>query len=205
MDRRESGIGLCLADCSPRSIQWSNDDSARCRSAHALQAARSCMPALEIGMRPVVQLEPTGCGIASAAAIACVSYRRAQAVARSLGIVAGNRDLWSTTGSVRSLLKALGVPTGSGEQPFKGWHLLPDRALLSIRWHLEGGRPFWHWVVFVREDGRQYVLDSKASLRNHVRTDFGRMKPRWFIRIADAKPGVAAASLRRALSAASRA
>jgi hypothetical protein len=54
---------------------------------------------------------------------------------------------------------------------------------LAIKWHLETGRPFWHWVVFVREDGRPRVLDSKQSLRTHVRADFGRIKPKWYIRI----------------------
>ncbi len=75
-----------------------------------------------------------------------------------------------------------------GELPFRGWQGLPDLALLSIKWHLGNGQPFWHWVVFMREGGRSYVLDSKAGLRNNVRTDFGRMNPKWFIRVADAQP-----------------
>ena len=31
------------------------------------------------------------------------------------------------------------------------------------------------------------VLDPKRSLRHHVRTDFGRVKPKWFIPIVDAQ------------------
>jgi hypothetical protein len=27
------------------------------------------------------------------------------------------------------------------------------------------------------------VLDSKRTLRRHIRTDFGRMKPKWWIKI----------------------
>jgi len=156
-------------------------------------------------MRPVVQLERTGCGIASAAAIAGISYRRAQSVARSLGIVADNKDLWSKTEPVRALLESLGLHAEPGESPFRGWQVLPDLALLSIKWHLEKGQPFWHWVVFVREGGWSYVLDSKGGLRKNVRTDFGRMKPKWYIRVADAQPLAAGHAHQRASPTGSRA
>jgi len=53
--------------------------------------------------------------------------------------------------------------------------------LLSTKWHLEDGKPFWHWVVFVREKDRTYILDSKKALRHNKRTDFGRIKPKWYI------------------------
>jgi hypothetical protein len=42
-------------------------------------------------MKPVVQEERTGCGIASVAAIAGVTYARAKAAAASLGISAEDR------------------------------------------------------------------------------------------------------------------
>lgn len=132
-------------------------------------------------MKPVVQLEPTGCGIASIAAIAGLSYPKAKTIANTLGIFAQDESLWSETTHVRKLLGHLDIRTGPREVPFRSWAALPDLALLSIKWHLEKGRPHWHWVVFVRERGRSYVLDSKQRLRNHCRTDFGRMQPRWFI------------------------
>ncbi len=134
-------------------------------------------------MKPVIQLEPTGCGIASAAAIAGISYSRAKALANSLGICADDPGLWSATAHVRTLLRHLGVRAGPAEIPFRSWVSLPDLALLSIKWHLEQGQPRWHWVVFVRDAHRAYVLDPKKSLRRHVRTDFGRMKPKWYIAV----------------------
>lgn len=134
-------------------------------------------------MRPVVQLEPTGCGIASAASIAGLSYWKAKSIANRMGIHAEDRRLWSGTSHVRRLLRRLGFGTVS-RAPFRSWSTLPDLALLSIKWHLEKGRPYWHWVVFVRRDaGRAYVLDSKRGLRKNRRTDFGRMKPKWFIAV----------------------
>ncbi len=134
-------------------------------------------------VKPVIQLQPTGCAIASVAAIAGLSYPKAKSIANSIGIFAEDKKMWSETSHVRSLLKHLGIKPGSGEKLFRSWEALPNPALLSIKWHLEKGRPVWHWVVFVRENGHSYVLDSKRSLRTHYRTDFGRMKPKWYITI----------------------
>jgi hypothetical protein len=44
-------------------------------------------------MKPVVQLERTGCSIANVAALAGVSYRQAQRVANRLGIFADDSRL----------------------------------------------------------------------------------------------------------------
>jgi hypothetical protein len=64
-------------------------------------------------MKPVVQLERTGCGIANVAALACVSYRQAQRVANRLGIFVDDSRLWSETHRVRRLLKEYGIRSAS--------------------------------------------------------------------------------------------
>jgi len=151
-----------------------------------------------MNMKPVIQLEPTGCGIASVAAIAGVSYLQAKSDAGSLGIFANDRKLWSETAYVRRLLRHYGLRADATERRFLSWDALPDCALLSIKWHREKGRPFWHWVVFVRESGRRRVLDPKKRLRHHARTDFGRMRPKWYIGVADGQPSLAAAALQAA-------
>ena len=134
-------------------------------------------------IRPVVQEERTGCGIAAAAALAGVSYARAKAVAASLGISAQDPKLWSETASVRRLLTQFGLRPSRATKSFRSWPGLPDCALLAIKWHLGRGRPFWHWVVFVRENGRSYVVDSNPTLKDSLRTDFGRMRPVWFLTV----------------------
>lgn len=134
-------------------------------------------------VKPVVQREQTGCGIASVAALADVSYRHAQRAANRLGIFAEDSRLWSETQHVRTLLKRYRINKSGKETAFVSWSTLPDLALLAVKWHREGGRAFWRWVVFVREQDRAYVLDSKRALKAHVRTDFGRMKPKWSIRV----------------------
>lgn len=134
-------------------------------------------------MKPVVQLERTGCGIASVAALAGVSYREVQSMASRLGIFAKDSRLWSEAQPVRRLLKQFHLRASGKEIPFESWSALRDLALLAVKWYREEGRAFWHWVVFVREQHGAYVVDSRRALKNHVRTDFGRMKPKWSIRI----------------------
>lgn len=134
-------------------------------------------------MKPVVQEEKTGCGIASSAALAGVSYKEAKNVANGMGIYAEDQSLWSDPQHVRDLLAKFGIGTDKNEKPFESWELLPDCALISTKWHLKNGKPFWHWAVFVRENSEQYVLDSKKSLKTNIRKDFGRIKPNWSIKV----------------------
>lgn len=135
-------------------------------------------------LKPVIQLDRTGCGIASVAAIAGLSYPQAKAIAGKLGICVSDPQLWSSTKHVRRMLRYCGVRLGAREVPFRSWSALPDLALLSIKWHLESDVPCWHWVVFVRQYGVAGVLDPKRSLRNHRRMDFGRIKPKWYIPVS---------------------
>lgn len=136
-------------------------------------------------MTPVIQQEPTGCGIAASAALAGISYLEAKRCANVLGIYAEDTALWSETAHVRRLLRELGVAVAATETPFTSWESLPDKALLAIKWRMERGRPFWHWVVFVREREEARVLDSKKALRSNLRRDLGRIRPRWYIEVFD--------------------
>lgn len=139
-------------------------------------------------MKPIVQRERTGCGIASVATLAGVSYAQAKRAANRLGIFAEDPRLWSETQPVRDLMEHFHVRAASKETPFVSWDALPDTALLAIKWHREKGRAFWHWVVFWRGPRGPVVLDSKQALCRHVRTDFGRMKPTWWIGIEPVAP-----------------
>jgi ABC-type bacteriocin/lantibiotic exporter with double-glycine peptidase domain len=134
-------------------------------------------------IKPVVQEDQMGCGIACAAMLSNQSYQQARKIAEQLGISADDPQLGSDTKHVRKLLAHLKIEVSNEEESFQGWNHLPDRALLAIKWHLEKGTPFWHWTVFVREGKQGYVLDPKKALKKNLRTDFGRMKPKWFIEV----------------------
>jgi hypothetical protein len=135
-------------------------------------------------VKPVIQQERTGCGIAASAAIAGVSYDRAKTLAASLGIYATDATLWSDTAHVRRLLGRLGRRVSSVTRPFQSWEALPDCALLAIKWRGEGRRASWHWVVWVRENAAGCVWDSKRTLKTPVRRDFGRMRPKWYLTVS---------------------
>ena len=95
-------------------------------------------------MKPVLQLERTGCGIARVAAITGQSFAQAETMARALDISASDSKLWSDTQHVRRLLKHYGVQAAARETPFRTWQALPDLALPAIKWHRDLGVPLWH-------------------------------------------------------------
>lgn len=134
-------------------------------------------------MRPVVQQDRTGCAIASVAVLADESYRTVKQAAAALGIQVADAQLWSDTRHMRRLLARFQIEAGGAEEPFVAWDRLPDTALLAIKWHREKTGPAWHWVVFARDGDVACVFDSKKTLTTNRRTDFGRIRPKWFIRI----------------------
>ncbi|RDE19957.1 hypothetical protein DV711_11080 [Motiliproteus coralliicola] len=138
-------------------------------------------------MKPVIQEETTGCGIASVANILGKSYSEMKTIANAMGIYANDESLWSDTHYVRRLLRAEGIETGTNEISFESWSALPDLALLAIKHHQEKGKDFWHWVVFKRVEGQAVVIDSASYLPTNLRTDFEAMNPKWFIEVHPAE------------------
>ncbi len=134
-------------------------------------------------MNSVIQEDRTGCGIASVAAITGKKYTDVRIVAAQIGISVTDHTLWSDTKNVRKLLAAFDIAVGAKEESFRSWESLPSTALLAIKWHLEKSGPAWHWVVFTRDETGIFVLDPKRGLKSNRRTDFGRIKPKWYIRI----------------------
>lgn len=141
-------------------------------------------------LRPVVQEEISGCGIAAVANILGKTYPEMKAIANAMGIHAEDESLWSETGHVRQMLSNAGVQTSEREIPFSSWKALPDQALLAIKFHQEGDRNFWHCVVFKRVNGQPVVLDSASYLPANLRQDFDAMQPRWFIEVKHARQAI---------------
>lgn len=137
-------------------------------------------------LKSVRQEEATGCGIASVANILGKTYSEMKNMANAMGIYAEDKSLWSDTQHVRRMLSSADIKTSEGEIPFESWDALPDLALLSIKYHQEDEKEFWHWVVFKRIEGQPFVLDSAAYLSSNVRQDFEAMKPKWFIEVKSA-------------------
>ena len=134
-------------------------------------------------MKVVLQKEPTGCGLACVAMLTGRSYLEIRVFANSIGVFAADSRLYSDTRYVRRLLAAYHVRVSEEETPFTSWEQLPDKALLAIKYHFENDRPFWHWVVFVREGEKPVVLDPAIDLPENRREDFEKMEPKWFIEV----------------------
>lgn len=137
-------------------------------------------------LKPVIQEEATGCGIASVANILGKTYAEMRNIASAMGIHASDKSLWSDTQYVRHMLSSAGFETSIDEVSFESWDTLPDLALLSIKHYQEDGKNFWHWVVFKRVNDRPVVLDSASYLSSNIRTDFDAMQPKWFIEVKTA-------------------
>ena len=134
-------------------------------------------------MKIVVQEDLTGCGLACVATLAGTTYQKTKMVAEALGITVTDSRLWSDTAFVRTLLTHYGIRARKGESPFRSWEALPPLALLATKWHRKDHQAFWHWVVYWQSPDGPVVLDPKYSLRQHIRTDFGRIKPLWYIEV----------------------
>ncbi len=134
-------------------------------------------------MKLIVQEDKTGCAFACVAMLTGVRYQQVKRVASQLHIEVQDPLLGSDTKHIRTLLTHYSLSASSGTTPFKSWDHLPSLALLAIKWHKPHHRAFWHWVVFWRGPEGPVVLDPKKSLQKHVRTDFGRIKPKWFLTV----------------------
>ena len=68
-------------------------------------------------LKPVIQEESTGCGIAAVANILGKTYGQMKAVANAMGIDAADTSLWSDTQYVQRMLLNAGVETSRDEVP----------------------------------------------------------------------------------------
>jgi hypothetical protein len=134
-------------------------------------------------MHPIIQEDRTGCGFASVATLASVSYQHVKTLAGQLGIDVQDPNLWSDTEYVQKLLTSYGISVSTKITTFKSRDNLPSRALLAIKWHKRNDCAFWHWVVFYRGPQGPVVMDPKRELRTNCRTDFCRIKPKWFLTV----------------------
>lgn len=132
---------------------------------------------------PVPQEDITGCAIACTAWITGNSYDVVKTTTEKIGISITNPKLWSDINPVRTILTEFGITLSANPTEFTGWQFLPETSLLAVKYHLENEIPHWHWVVAVKTTNEAFVMDPKKALRTNIRTDFGRMKPKWYWQI----------------------
>ena len=132
-------------------------------------------------IRRVVQMDPTGCGIACAAMLGRTTYSRAKSLAVDLNIVSSKPPYYIDTGSLKLLLCALGLTLSKGGK-LTHWHSLHCLSVVGVNYNERNST--WHWVVYVPTQDGGYVLDPRMSVTTARRTDFLKMRPRSFVSVA---------------------
>lgn len=135
--------------------------------------------AINQGIRRVKQDDRTGCGIACIAIITGESYERIRSLAINELRFSEDGPFYTQVSHLKILASKFGIELPQRIRKFKNWESLPDVAIVAINYCKESHT--WHWVVYRREKDSQYVIDPKKSVKSNKRTDFGRMKPKWFL------------------------
>ena len=130
---------------------------------------------LPISLKRIKQPNGTSCGIACAATLAHVPYRRAVAAAYK----AFEKEEWTTFRThicdLREVLKQLKLRLGR-KVACSDWSRVPDGVLVAINYHEK--KDVWHWVVHIIKDGEPRVIDPRT--KRPYRTDFNTMRLAWY-------------------------
>lgn len=112
------------------------------------------MSAKTISIKPVMQEEGLGCGIACAAMLASTSYAEAAKI-----ILAKTNDKKSEAkrtgiGELEGFLSVLNVPWE--RKSYKPWQDIKGLAIIGVD---ENEKREWHWVLVVRDSMRSVLID----------------------------------------------
>ena len=132
-------------------------------------------------MRRVLQQDPSGCGLACVSMLRNVSYSKVKKVALTLPNFDASSTFYTEAKDLRVLLRHLGVSCAKRLVSFSSWERLPECCILAVSFREADWT--WHWVVFRRNGADAYVLDPRPSVKANRRRDFGRLRPRWYLKV----------------------
>ncbi|MEI8656449.1 cysteine peptidase family C39 domain-containing protein [Vibrio sp. Hal054] len=134
-------------------------------------------------MRRVVQQDRTGCGLACIAILAGTEYSNVKDRALDLFNIESSDEFYTNASELQKLGQEFNLNVGGKRRVFKGFNALPDLAILAINYR--ENEDTWHWVVYCRDGGNEFVIDPKKAVKAERRTDFGRLakSTRWFIAV----------------------
>ena len=127
-------------------------------------------------MKRIVQQDETDCGIACIAMLAGKSYKNVRDVAVNECDLEFKGELYTDTAALAGLGTKYKLEIGGRRLKFKEFEHLPDTALLVMDLHKENRKSYWHWAIFQRESGREFVLDPKKSIKSDKRTGLKRIE-----------------------------
>ena len=132
-------------------------------------------------LRRIKQEDPTGCGLACIAILAGVSYTEIRKIAVDDLEFDESGLFYTGTTHLRKLASKYNIKLSKRRRQFKSLEALPEKAILAINY--DGNVDTWHWVIYRRTLNEEFVYDPKRSIKSNKRTDFSRMKIKWFLQV----------------------
>jgi ABC-type bacteriocin/lantibiotic exporter with double-glycine peptidase domain len=123
-------------------------------------------------LRCVEQEDEYGCGIACVAMVTGKTYPQAKRFFVEHVFLPTDRKPHTRHYQLRRALRKLKIATE--KKAFHRWRSIENLSIVPINRRLDGG---WHWVVYVPNGGRPYILDP-APGKGRRRYDFRGMKAR---------------------------
>ena len=123
-------------------------------------------------IKRVEQEDEYGCGIACVAMVTGKKYREAKKFFLKSVFLPTDRKPLTRHYQLRRALRKLRISTE--KRAFRNWRLIENLSIVPINRRQDGG---WHWVVFVPNGARPYILDPAPGKGRH-RNDFRGMKAR---------------------------
>jgi ABC-type bacteriocin/lantibiotic exporter with double-glycine peptidase domain len=120
----------------------------------------------------VQQEEENGCGIACVAMVTGKTYPQAKRFFVEHVFLPTDRKPHTRHYQLRRAFQKLTIATE--KMRFHSWRSIENLSIVPINRRQDGG---WHWVVFVPNGGRSYILDP-APGKGQRRYDFRGMKAR---------------------------
>jgi len=121
-------------------------------------------------IRRVQQGDEEGCGIACVAMVTRKTYLQAKKFFLERVFLPIERKPYTRHYQLRRALRKYRIATE--KRVFRNWRSIESLSIVPINRRLDGG---WHWVVYVPNGGRPYILDP-APGKGRRRYDFRGMK-----------------------------
>jgi ABC-type bacteriocin/lantibiotic exporter with double-glycine peptidase domain len=125
-------------------------------------------------MKRVRQEDEAGCGIACVAMITGKTYQQARRFFLERVFLPTDRKPHTRHYQLCRALRKLGI--ANEKRLFQKWRSIETLSVIPINRRSDTG---WHWVVFVPNGARPYILDPMPG-KNRRRYDFRGMKARGF-------------------------
>ena len=125
-----------------------------------------------IVIRRVQQRDDNGCGIACVAMVTGKTYRQAKKFFLDHVFLPTEKKPHTRHYQLRRALRDLRIRTE--KRTFRNWRSIESLSIVAINRRQDGG---WHWVIFVPNGARPYILNPMTG-KNRRRYDFRGMKAR---------------------------